>query len=75
MNNECNAKAIFGIHEAPCSKCLHNACPNHERVEGCSTWEWAFDEYHEKCPECRHYHCPAFRKMKDDQERYEEDYL
>lgn len=41
--------------------------------KGCGTWEWAFDEYHEKCAECRHYHCEAFRKLKEDQEHYEED--
>lgn len=33
MDNECNAKALWGIHEAPCSKCLHNACPYYQRAK------------------------------------------
>lgn len=39
----------------------------------CGTWMWAFDEEHEKCAECKHYHCEAFRRLKEDQEHYEED--
>lgn len=30
---ECNAKALFGIHEAPCSVCVHNACPYYQRAK------------------------------------------
>lgn len=48
---------------------------NQEGKRICDIWLWAFDEEREDCEECKHYHCEAFRKLKEDQERYEEDYL
>ena len=42
-------------------------------MDRCETWNWAFGEHHEKCTECKHYGCEAFRKLKEDQEHYEEE--
>lgn len=39
----------------------------------CTTWKYVYDVDRPECEECKHYHCPAFRALKEEQERYEED--
>ena len=39
----------------------------------CSTWKYIYGENIPKCEECKHYGCEAFRALKAEQERYEED--
>lgn len=42
-------------------------------METCSTHKYIFGEDKPRCAECKHYGCEAFRKLKAEQERYEED--
>lgn len=39
----------------------------------CTTWEYIYGERLPECDECKHYGCLAFRALKAEQERYEEE--
>lgn len=36
----CDAKALFGIDDPPCSVCVHNACPYYQKAKR----DWMDDE-------------------------------